>query len=144
VHFFYKEMQSAVKIPILNVIEETKKRILELGLKKVGLLSSESTNKLGLYSNNFRKSGIEVISANESEQKLLNNVIENVMGGTQGIKDVKILNKISANYIKNGAQAIVVGCTEIPLAIDQSQIDTKIFDTTQVLAEAAVDLSFKK
>ena len=144
VHVFYTEMQSAVKIPILNIVEETKKRVLEAGFKKVGLFSSESTNKLGLYQNNFKQSGIDVISANDEQQNLLNNIIENVMGGKQDIKDVEILENISAEYSVHGAEAVVVGCTEIPLAINQSQTDVKLFDTTQIIAESAVDFSLNK
>jgi len=144
VHFFYEQMQSAVKIPILNIVEETKKKVLESGFKKVGLFSSESTNKLGLYQSNFKRSGIDVVSADDNQQKFLNNVIENVMGGKQGVKDVENLKKIAGDYLKKGAQAIVMGCTEIPLAINQSQIDIKLFDATQVIAESAVNFSLTR
>lgn len=144
VHIFYEQMQAAVKIPILNIVEETKKKILESGFKKVGLFSSESTNKLGLYQNSFKQNGIEIIPANDNQQKLLNNVIENVMGGKQGAEDVKTLKEISAEYSKQGAEAVVMGCTEIPLAINQSQIDIKLFDSTQILSESAVDLSLNR
>ena len=67
VHAFYDQMQLAVKIPILNIIEETKKKVLEAGFKKVGLFSSESTNKLGLYQNSFEQSGIKVVLANRDQ-----------------------------------------------------------------------------
>jgi aspartate racemase len=144
VHIFYEQMQSAIKIPILNIVEEAKKRILESGFKKVGLFSSESTNRLGLYQNNFKQSEIEIVSADDNQQKLLNNVIENVMGGKQGVEDIKILKDISAEYSKQGAEAIVMGCTEIPLAINQSQINKKLFDSTQILAESAVDFSLNR
>jgi aspartate racemase len=143
VHIFYDQMQAAVKIPILNIVEETKKKILEIGFKKVGLFSSESTNKLELYQNIFNKSGMEVISANDEQQKILNNVIENVMGGKQGADDVKVLKEIADDFQKKGAEAIVIGCTEIPLAINQSQINIKLFNSTQILAESAVDQSIR-
>lgn len=143
VHIFYEQMQAAVKVPILNIVEETKKKVLEAGFKKVGLFSSESTNKLGLYQNIFNKSGIEVFSANNEQQEILNNVIENVMGGKQGADDIKALKKIANDFQKKGAEAIVMGCTEIPLAINQSQADIKLFDSTQILAESAVDYSLK-
>jgi aspartate racemase len=144
VHIFYDQMQAAVKIPILNIVEETKKKVSEAGSKKIGLFSSESTNKLGLYQNIFDKSGIEVISADDEQQKILNNVIENVMGGKQGKDDVKALKEIGNDFQKKGAEAIIMGCTEIPLAINQSQIDIKLFNTTQILAESAVDRSLSK
>lgn len=144
VHVFYEQMQSAIKIPILNIIEETKKKVSEAGFKKVGLFSSESTNKLGLYQNNFKQSGIEIISADDNQQKILDNVIENVMGGKQGAEDVKNLKKIAKDYAKKGAEAVVMGCTEIPLAINQLQINIQLFDTTQIIAESAVNFSLMR
>ncbi len=145
VHIFYDDMQLAVKIPILNIVEETKKKILNFGYKKVGLFASESTNKTKLYQEKFAESGIEIISPNEKQQKVLNKVIERVMGGNQRIDDIIVLKDIARDYVfKQGAEAIVLGCTEIPLAINQSHTDIKLFDTTEILVQAAVDFSLKR
>lgn len=141
VHIFYKQMQSAVKIPIINVIEETKNKVLESGFKKVGLFSSESTNKSRIYQDNLKQGDIDTISADEPQQKLLNSVIENVMAGKQGAKDKEILKQILTSFREQGAEAIVLGCTEIPLAINQADTDIKLFDTTQIIAELSVDFS---
>jgi len=143
VHAFYDEMRAAVRIPIFNIIEETKRMVLQLGYKKVGLFASESTNKLGLYQKKFNASGIEVISPDESQQKVLNNVIKHVMGGNQKLDDVISLKEIIEEYLRQGAEAIVMGCTEIPLAINQSHTDVKLFDTTEIIVKSAVDFSLK-
>jgi len=137
-------MQSAVKVPIFNIIEETKKRVLEFGYKKVGLFASESTNKLGLYQNIFSSSGIEVIAPNKKQQTTLNNVIEHVMGGNQKDDDIISLKDIARDYMKQGAEAIVMGCTEIPLAINQTHTDLKLFDTIEIIVQCAVDYSLGK
>ncbi len=63
------------------------------------------------------------------------------MGGKHGAKDVEILQEIASDYSKQGAEAIIMGCTEIPLAINQSHIDIQLFDTTQIIAESAVNFS---
>lgn len=144
VHIFFDEMQAVVKIPILNIIEETKKKILSFGYKKVGLFASESTNKTKLYQNKFLENGIEVISPNKEQQKILNQVIEHVMGGNQKTEDIIVLKDIARDYIKQGAEAIVMGCTEIPLAINQSHTDIKLFDTIEIIVQSAVDFSLKK
>ena len=72
VHCYYDEMQNAVKVPIFNIIEETKKQVLDFKYKKIGLFASESTNQLQLYQKSFKEAGIEVISANKEQQKVLN------------------------------------------------------------------------
>ncbi|MBR9690467.1 amino acid racemase [Candidatus Woesearchaeota archaeon] len=143
VHYFYEDMQKAVRIPIFNIIEETKKRVKEAGYRKVGLWSAQSTNKLGLYQKKFSKDNIDVISANNSQQKVLNEVIKNVMGGKQGASDVITLKDIARDYTNKGAEAIVMGCTEIPLAIDQTHTDIKLFDTIEIIVQKAVDFSIK-
>jgi aspartate racemase len=144
VHALYDKMQVAVKIPIFNIVEETKKKVSEFGYKKVGLFASESTTKSGLYQSNFKKSGIEVISPNENQQKILNLVIEHVMGGSQKEDDIVILKDVARDYIKHGAEAIVMGCTEIPLAINQTHTDIKLFNTIEIIVQSAVDFSLRK
>ena len=144
VHSYYQEMQSAIKVPIFNIIEETKKRVIKSGYKKVGLFASESTNKLKLYQKRFADSNIEVISPNSEQQKILNRVIEHVMGGNQKTEDIIFLKDIARDYIRQGAEAIVIGCTEIPLAINQAHTDIKLFDTIEIIVQCAVDYSLKK
>lgn len=141
VHTYFDEMQASVKVPIFNIIEETKKRVEKLGYKKIGLFASESTNKLELYQKRFADSNIEIISPNPEQQQILNRVIEHVMGGNQKIEDVILLKEIARDYIRQGAEAIVMGCTEIPLAINQSHTDIKLFDTIEIIVQSAVDYS---
>jgi aspartate racemase len=143
VHTYFTEMQSEIKIPIFNIIDETRKRVIDFGYKKIGLFASESTNKLRLYQSMLAVSGIEVISPNNEQQKILNKVIEHVMGGNQKIEDIIVLKDIARDYIKQGAEAIVMGCTEIPLAINQSHTDIKLFDTIEIIVQCAVDFSLK-
>ncbi len=144
VHIYFDEMQSAIKIPILNIVEETKKMVQELGYTKVGLFASESTNKLQLYQKIFKSANIELIKPNQHQQHILNQVIEHVMGGNQKVDDIINLKEIAREYAKQGAQAIIMGCTEIPLAINQTHTDIKLFDTTEIIVQCSVDYSLKR
>lgn len=144
VYSYFEDMQSAVKVPIFNIIEETKKRVIQFGYKKVGLFASESTSKLELYQKRFADSDIEVISPDKDQQRILNRVIEHVMGGNQKTEDIIFLKDIARDYISQGAEAIVMGCTEIPLAINQTHTDIKLFDTIEIIVQCAVDYSLKK
>ncbi len=143
VHIFFDEMQEAVKIPVLNIVEETKKKVMDFGCKKVGLFASESTSRAKLYQKRFAESGVEVISPSARQQEALNKVIEHVMGGNQKTDDVIVLKDIARDYVKQGAEAVVMGCTEIPLAINQSHTDVKLFDTVEIIVQSAVDFSLK-
>ena len=141
VHVYYEAMQSAVDIPILNIIEKTKEKVEEAGYKKVGLLVSESTNKLQIYQKEFLTVGIEIISPNKSQQIVINNVIEHVMGGNQKIEDIIVLKGIIRDYLAQGSEAVVLGCTEIPLAISEVNTDVKLFDAIKTIVESSVDYS---
>lgn len=141
VHHFYPAMQGAVSIPILNIVEESLNRVKESGFQQIGLFASQSTVELKLYELAFEKKGIKVVLPNKHQQEKLNRVIEKVMGGHQGLHEVISLKEIAFEFMQRGAQAIVMGCTEIPLAINQTHTDIKLFDTIEIIVEAAVDFS---
>ena len=141
VHLFYDQMQNAVNIPVFNIIEETKKRVAEAGIKQIGLFASETTGRLSLYQNNFSDSGIKVFSPDRSQQNALNLVIRHVMSGSQGEEDREVLIQIARNFREKGAEAVVMGCTEIPLALNQSHTDIRLFDTIEIIIESAVNYS---
>jgi len=143
VHIFYQEMQNAIHVPLLNIVEETKKRLHIDGYKKVGLFASESMCDSKLYQTIFAKAGIEVIAPDTEQQTIMNRVIEHVMGGNQKVEDVIALKEVARDYCRQGAEAIVMGCTEIPLALNQSQTDIKLFDTTEIIVQAGVDFSLR-
>ena len=66
------------------------------------------------------------------------------MGGNQNLDDVVALKAVMSSYTQQGAQAIVMGCTEIPLAINQTQTDIKLFDSNSLIVQAAVDFALQK
>jgi len=141
VHVFFEAMQDAVSIPILNIVDETRKRVVAQGYENVGLFASQSTVATSLYQDQFQASGITVLPPSESQQRVLNRVIEHVMGGNQKERDIIALKDIARDFTRQGADAIVMGCTEIPLAINQTHTDIKLFDTIEIIVESAVDFS---
>jgi len=132
-------MQSSVNIPILSIIKETKKELLSQNISHVGLLASKTTIDLDLY--NFK--GVKVSSPNVSQQNKINEVIKSVMGGTHNSSHINELNKIISNCVEGGVEAIVLGCTELPLAINQSHTKTKLFNTINVLAHSTLKEAYK-
>lgn len=140
IHAMLPELQQQVKIPFISMIAEAGKAVQAAGFTKIGLVCSETTSRLNLYQKVFSDLGIEVVAPIEEQQPVLNDVIEAVMGNTQGDKEKTALREIMQYQISQGAQAIVLGCTELPLAIDQSDCpEWTVFDTLQIIAEAAVE-----
>ena len=144
VHYFFKELQDAVNIQLFNIIDQARKDVVKHGFSRVGLFSSEYTQRLRLYQHLFTGSDIDVIVATPVQQRVLNEVIKNVMGGRQGLTDVFKLKEVLRDFTGQGAEGIVLGCTELPLALNQSHTDVKLFDTLEIIARAAVDYSLSK
>ncbi|MFP4424586.1 MAG: aspartate/glutamate racemase family protein [Candidatus Woesearchaeota archaeon] len=141
VHIFINELRVRSPIPVISIIEETIKKIKKGNHSVVGLLGSETTLKLQLYQEQLSENNINYISPEEDENSVLKQLILEVMSG-------KVENNTKNNAIsiirkmeKRSANAIVLGCTEIPLAISQEDVNLKVYDTLQILAEAAVDLA---
>lgn len=144
IHYFIEEMRNSIKIPIISIIESTVETVENSKCNKVGILSSSSTRILELYSSPIKDKGFTTYIPNKNEQEKTDSVVLSVMGGTQGIKEVKILEKIMRKMLSKGAQGIILGCTELPLAISQKDTDIKLFNTINILAEYAVDEAYRK
>lgn len=144
VHYFQEQMQKSVKIPIVSIIDEAILQVKKSKLKTVGLLTSESTRELKIYEQKFDKENIKSISVSSIEQKKINDIILDVMGGNDSIKDKKTLLSLANNLKAKGAQGIVVGCTELPLIINGSDLKVKTFDTLEIIARAALKVAYNK
>jgi len=144
VHFFINEMRAVVKIPIVSIIDESVRTAKASHSKKLGVLSSESTYNLRIYADALEKNGITPILATHSQQEMLNSVILNVMAGIQGKRDTRIIGKIIYSMKRQGAEGIILGCTEIPLAIHQDDSALPLFDSTHIITEAALNFAYNK
>ncbi len=146
VHHHFQDLQDALNIPILNLIEATAAKVHTDGVHVAGILSSESTNQLQLYSGALESKGVKPLIATSDQQQVLNQIILNVMGGTQSRKDSAALNEIVADMQGQGAQSVVLGCTELPLAFNRDGgPDTAhpvIYDSNEILAETALEEAY--
>jgi len=139
-HYFLPSIQESVKIPILNMIEETAKETRERipQIQKVGLLASAGVYKTKIYHQHFKKYNIEVISPEEKDKEKVMKVIYAVKAGNLSEEVKKNIIPISQKLIDRGAEAIIAGCTEIPLILKEGDISIPLIDPTQVLAKIAV------
>ena len=138
-HHIADEVQAAINIPLIHVAEETGKEIAKLQLKKVALLGTKYSMQLPFYKNKLAEQGIETIIPNEADIEYINSAIYNEMG--KGIflpqrKEgfINIINQLK----EEGAEGVILGCTEIPILIKQDDSPIPVFDTTAIHATAAV------
>ena len=143
VHFFTKEMRDSIKIPLISIIESTVEELKKKNIKTVGILSSHSTRDLELYKKAIENENIHTVIATDEEPENLDKIVLQVMAGKQGDKEKEEMNKIINRMQNLGAEAIVLGCTELPLAISQKDAVLPFFNTIHILACYTTDEAYK-
>jgi aspartate racemase len=142
-HTYFEEIQSAVQIPVLNMIGLTVKKVLaeNPGLQRVGVLASRAVITNDLYSEPFRQSGIQTLYPAEETQRQLMEAIKTVKTGHYGSKEQGALRQAAAELIAAGAEVLIIACTELSLLTQALSPVVPLADTAQVLAEGIVRLA---
>ncbi|WP_405566673.1 aspartate/glutamate racemase family protein [Polaribacter sp. Asnod6-C07] len=143
-HLCIEAVQKSVNIPVIHIAEATSKKIIEKKLKKVILLGTKYTMEKDFFIDILTSFGIEAIIPGLEDRNLIHGVIYNELADgviKQTSKDnyLKIINKL----LENGADGVILGCTEIPLLIKQEDVSVPVFDTTKIHATAAFNFSNK-
>ncbi len=137
-HYFYDRITPFVDIPFLNMIEETAKEARRKGIKRAGLLATDGTCRSGVYKTVFDAMGIGMCMPSPNRQKAVMDVIyKGVKAGNLSI-DLTGFYEAIEELFADGAQTLVLGCTELPVAFDLFRVNRPNIDPTLVLAKAAV------
>lgn len=141
-HKVVPQMKEYVSIPIIHIAEATADKLKEQGIMTVGLLGTKYTMTEDFYKEKLTEAGIRVMIPNDNDVEKVNSVIydELCLGDIrQESKDtyLAIIKKLE----DEGAQGVILGCTEIGLLVKQEDVDLPVFDTTLIHAEKAALLS---
>ncbi|MDR0930388.1 MAG: amino acid racemase [Clostridiales bacterium] len=136
-HRFASDIQEAINIPFVNIINETVDFIMNNKLSKIGLLSTGLTASSKLYESVFNKIGINFLSTNKTEQDELNSIIFRLTNNKQTKEDKKYCEDIIEKMYNNGADSIILACTDLQLLGLQST-NIKIYDTLEILASSVI------
>jgi aspartate racemase len=134
VHCFIDELREISKAPILSIVEETAKQVKKAKVSSVALLASETTYKMKLYDSVFENHGVK-FSVPDNKQVPTKAILEVMSGNVSEKTKDELLFLI--NSFDTGA--IVLGCTELPLAVSQKDTPIKVFDSLHILAESALE-----
>ncbi|RLC50096.1 MAG: aspartate racemase [Candidatus Cloacimonadota bacterium] len=144
-HKLYNEIQSVVDIPIIHIADAVGSTIHKKGLHKVGLLGTRPTMEEDFYKKRLKdKFDIDTIVPDEDSRNFIQKVIYKELAKGDFLEESKKRYiEICNNLIANGAEGIILGCTEIPLLISQNDFSIPVFNTTFIHASAAVDFALK-
>ncbi|ABV86268.1 aspartate/glutamate racemase family protein [Shewanella pealeana] len=142
-HKVADEIQAQLSIPILHIADATAAKLVANGVTRVGLLGTRFTMEQDFYKSRLiNQFGIEVIVPNEAERNLVHQVIyeelcQGVVNSTSKQQYLDIVNALHAQ----GAQAVILGCTEIALLVGQQDTQVPLYDTTAIHCEYAVEMA---
>ena len=137
-HFFLPDVQKTVQIPILNMQKETAKHLLENGITTVAVLATDGTVQSGLYDRALKEAGITPVYPKEDQQKMIMSLIYDYVKAGKDFEDLDKIHAMVADLQAQGAQGLILGCTELPIAFAPWQTALPTFDPTLILARAAV------
>lgn len=145
-HLFADKLQETINLPIIHIGAETAKAINKCGFKKVGLLGTKFTMEMDFYREKLEEFGLEVLTPKKQETRdyIQQTVKEELGVGFVNPETKKKYISIVNELVEDGAECIILGCTEIPLLISQDDFTIPIFDTTKIHSQAIVEYIVSK
>ena len=144
-HKVADDIQASVKIPLLHIADATAQLVKDSGIQKIGLLGTRFTMEEEFYKGRLsRKYGLNVNVPNAQEREIVHRVIydELVVGEIRQHSKEQYIGIIE-QMVNQGAEGVILGCTEIGLLIQKQDSRVPLFDTTRIHAEAAVEYALK-
>lgn len=144
-HKVVPQIQNSITIPVIHIAEATADELKYHNITKVALLGTKYTMTQDFYKDKLMNAGITVLIPDEEEIELVNDVIYNelCLGIISEASKDKYLSIIQG-LAKQGAQGVILGCTEIGLLIHQKDVELPVFDTAQIHAVRAAMLSIEE
>ncbi|MGM0603434.1 MAG: aspartate/glutamate racemase family protein [Bacillota bacterium] len=138
-HYYFEELKQEVGIEILNMLEEVAKKIKrDLNIKKVGVLGTRGVLESEIYDKELKKLNFEVVKPAEEQKDKIMELIYSVKTGQKTVEMQQALSTIAESMVKKGAEAVVLGCTELPLIFDIKSFPYPVYSSQDVLAESAL------
>jgi aspartate racemase len=142
-HKVTDDVEEKVGLPLLHIVDVTGDAIRERGLHRIGLLGTRFVMTEPFYQERLRNHfAVEVLVPGEDDIDTIHQIIYNELcDGKIKASSRRVCADIMSRLVDEGAEGIVLGCTELPLLVQPSDIHAPIFDTTRLHAEAAVNLA---
>lgn len=134
-------IETAVSLPLLHIADATAAAIQTAGFTTVGLLGTRFTMEQAFYRDRLQaRYGLKVLTPSLADREIVHRVIfEELCNGRIELGSRNACQRIIDDLVKQGAQGVILGCTEISLLIGQQDTAATLFDTTQIHANQAVD-----
>jgi len=139
--YLLKRFQALVKIPIIGIASTVAEHIKDKGYKAVGILAVDTTIRKKVYDPFLEEKGIKLIRPDQTDQDIIEEVILDEYSGKTNAENTEKIKKVAKKLYKNGAEAVMLACTELPLILKQKDIDIPLIDCNEIYAQKAAQLS---
>ncbi len=145
-HLVVEDLEKEISIPVINVIDVIAERIKKEDIKSVGLLGTKFTMKENFYKNRLRnKHNLKIIVPRKEDIDIINEIIyKELANGKINLSSKKEIKRIIRELVISGAEGIILGCTELPMIINSSEVEVPLFDTLKEHMSAAIEFSLTK
>jgi len=140
-HHYFQELQEALEVPVLHMIDLSARVAQALGVGRVGLLATDGTLATGLYQESYGRFQVETLAPSPQDQKRVMEAIYTHIKAGDLEEGRKLILEVSRALIQEGAEAVVCGCTEVSLVLRQGDLEVPVIDPLETLAEEAVKLA---
>lgn len=144
-HKIAPQIEDAITVPFIHIADATAKEIVSQDISKVALLGTAFTMEQDFYKARLQEHGIDVIIPNEADRKIVHRIIyEELCLGVINPDSRQKYETIVEALIAEGAEGIILGCTEICMLIGELKFSVPLFDTTTIHAKEAVSFSLNE
>jgi aspartate racemase len=140
-HLLFNQYKAKTDIPLISIVECCRKRAVDNGLKRCGLLGTKFTMKADFYKNSYHKNGIEVFSPDEKEIELINEKLftEIELGIFKDETKKMILDIVQRMKDRHHIDSVILGCTEFPLIFkEEKYLEIPFLNTTRIHVEKII------
>ncbi len=141
-HYFFDKLEAEIPVPVINGVRETVRHLKENGITRVGIMATDGTIQSGIFHRELLAQGLTPIAPDEENQaNVMHLIFRNVKAGQKA--EMHRFRSAAESLRSQGAQAIILGCTELSLIKRDEQIGAGFIDAMEVLAQQAVVLCGK-
>jgi aspartate racemase len=141
-HMFAPHVQESISIPLIHIVDSIVPLIKEKNIIRLGLLGTKPTMQMDFYKDRYIKVGLQIMVPDDKEMDRIQEIIfTELFKGIINLETKFYLLRLIDDMISRGAEGIILGCTELPIIIQQTDVKVPVFDTTELHALAAVDFA---
>ena len=140
-HILFDELQEALGVPMVSIIDALVERMKEEKISRPLLLGTKTTMSSGFYREKLERAGFRVEVPSQEEQDRINSIIFEELARGNLVSKSWLLELVEKYALEKGVDSLILGCTELPLAIKEEEVSIRLFDTARIHMEKLIEIS---